>query len=124
MFEHFGQERGGAADGVDGDLFWGAGGGELAAFGSGFGADIEDVVGFGDDVEVVLNDDDGVAIVHEAVEDVDQFGDIGGVEADGGFLDEVEVAFGVPVFADAFVGSAGDAAAEFGDEFETLGFAA
>ena len=32
---------------MGGDLFGGALGGDLAAFGSGFGADVEDVVGFG-----------------------------------------------------------------------------
>ena len=105
-------------------MFGGALGGDLAAFGPGFGADVEDVVGFGDDVEVVLNDDDGVTVVDEAVEEVNELGDVGGVEADGGFFYQIEVAFGLAVFTDALVGGAGDAAAEFGDEFEALGFAA
>jgi hypothetical protein len=41
---------------------------------------------------VVLDDDDGVAFIDEAVEDVDEALDVFEVEADGGFLDEVEVA--------------------------------
>jgi hypothetical protein len=44
---------------------------------------------------VVLDDDDGVAFVDEAVEDVDEAFHVGHVQADGGFFDEVEVAFGV-----------------------------
>ena len=36
-------------------------------------------------------DDDGVAFVGEAVEDFDEFVYVLGVEADGGFFDEVEV---------------------------------
>jgi hypothetical protein len=41
---------------------------------------------------VVLDDDDGVALLDEAVEDVDEALDVFEVEADGGFLNEVEVA--------------------------------
>ena len=89
------EEGGGAAGGVVGDLFGGALGDEVAAFGAGFGADIDEVVGFGEDVGVVLDDDDGVAFVHEAVGDVDEAFHVGHVEADGGFFDEVEVALGV-----------------------------
>jgi hypothetical protein len=73
---------------VGGDLFGGALGDEVAAF--------------GEDVGVVLDDDDGVAFVNEAVEDVDEAVEdvdeafhVGHVEADGEFFDEVEVAFGV-----------------------------
>jgi hypothetical protein len=66
---------------VGGDLFGGALGDEVAAF--------------GEDVGVVLDDDDGVAFVNEAVEDVDEAFHVGHVEADGEFFDEVEVAFGV-----------------------------
>ena len=63
------EEGGGAAGFVGGDLFGGALGDEVAAFGAGFGADVDEVVGFGEDVGVVLDDDDGVAFVHEAVEE-------------------------------------------------------
>jgi hypothetical protein len=37
------------------------------------------VVGFCDDIKVVFDDDDGAAFVHEAVEDMDELGDIMGV---------------------------------------------
>jgi hypothetical protein len=62
------EEGGGAAGWVVGDLFGGALGDEVAAFGAGFGADVDEVVGFGKDVGVVLDDDDGVAFVDEAME--------------------------------------------------------
>jgi hypothetical protein len=39
---------------------------EVTAFGTGFGADVDEVVGFGEDVGVVLDDDDGVAFIDEA----------------------------------------------------------
>ena len=68
---------------------------------------------------MVFDDDDGVAFVDEAVEDVDEAGDILLVEADGGFFDEVEIGDG---FFD--VGGSGAAFDELGDEFEALGFAA
>jgi len=55
----------------------------------------DEVAAFGEDDGVVLDDLDGVAFVHEAMEDVDEALYISHVEADGGFFDEVEVAFGV-----------------------------
>jgi len=105
------EERGGAAGGVVGDLFGGALGDEVAAFGAGFGADVDEVVGFGEDVGVVLGDDDGVAFIDEAVEDVDKAFHVGHVEADGGFFDEVEVALGVLEAAEALGGGAAFAGA-------------
>jgi hypothetical protein len=89
------QEGSGDAGFVFGDLLRGAAGDELAAFGSGFGADVDEVVGFGEDVGVMLDDDDGVAFIDEAMQDVDEAGDIGDVQADGGLFDEVEVLFSV-----------------------------
>ena len=100
-------------------------GDELAAFEAGFGADVDEVVGFGIDIGVVLNDDDGVAFIDEAMEDVDQTGDVLDVQADGGLLDELEVALagGLQAF-EAFLHGFAIAAAEFGDEFDALGLAA
>ena len=69
-------------------------GDDLAAGVAGFGAEVEDPVGFGGDGHVVLDDDDGVAFIDEAVEDVDEALDVFEVEADGGFLDEIEIALG------------------------------
>jgi hypothetical protein len=40
----------------------------------------------------MLDDDDGVAFIDEAMENVDQSGDVGDVQADGGLFDEVEIA--------------------------------
>ena len=94
-------------------------GDDFAAVWAGFGADVDDVVGFGGEVHVVFDDDDGVAFVDEAVEDVGEAGDVLLVEADGGFLDEVEV--GVD---GTDVGDFWAAFCELGDEFEALGFAA
>ena len=67
-------------------------GDDFAAAVAGFGAEVEDPVGFGGDGHVVLDDDDGVAFIDEAVEDVDEAADVLVVEADGGFLDQIEIA--------------------------------
>ncbi len=81
----------------------------------------EDPIGFGGDGHVVLDDDDGVAFVGEAVEDVDEAFYVFEVEADGGFLDEVEIAsFELGVIEGGFGAAAFD---DFRDEFDALGFA-
>lgn len=94
--------------------------------GAGFGAEVDEVVGFGDDIEVVLNDNDRVAVIDEAVEQSDQLGDVGHVQADGRFFDGVEVAdtvlAGGGLQARGF-GTA-DAAGELGHQLDALGFAA
>ena len=94
-------------------------GDEFAAAVAGFGADVDEVVGFGHDVGVVLDDDDGVSVIDETVEDVDEFGGVFHVEADGGFFDEIEAVRGGARFEFGGVGSA-DAAGELGDEFDAL----
>jgi len=53
-------------------------------------AKIEEVVGGADDVGVVLDDEDGVAEVAEGVHDADELGGVSGVEADAGFVEDVE----------------------------------
>ena len=53
-------------------------------------AEVEKVVGSSDDVGVVLDDEDGVAEVAELFHDVDKLGGIAGVEADAGFVEDVE----------------------------------
>jgi len=87
--QEFGQEWGGPALFAFHDVFRCAAGDQFAAEGAGFGADIDDVIGVGDDAEVVFDDDDGVTIVDEAMEDFEEFGDVGHVEADGGLLEEI-----------------------------------
>jgi hypothetical protein len=47
-----------------------------------FWAEIDEMVGDFDDVHVVFDDDDGIAFVHQAVEGLNEFGDIVSVEAD------------------------------------------
>lgn len=68
---------------------------------------------------MVLDDDDGVAFIDEAVEDLGEARDVLLVEADGGFLDEVEVGVGA-----ADIGDLGAAFRELGDELKSLRFAA
>lgn len=98
-------------------------GDDFAASVAGFGADVDEVVGLGHDVGVVLDDDDGVAVIDEAVEDVDEFGGVFHVEADSGFFDQIETVRCGAAFEFCGVGSA-DAAGELGDEFDALGFTA
>ena len=105
-----------------GDLLGCALGDDFTAVGTGFGAEVDDPVGFGGDGHVVFDDDDRVALVDEAVEDINEARDVFQVEADGGFFDEVEVVGGVARSVHLRL----DAAAfdEFGNEFDALGFAA
>jgi hypothetical protein len=48
---------------VFGHFFRCAAGDDLAAFGAGFGADVDEVVGLGKDVGMMLDDDDGVTFI-------------------------------------------------------------
>ena len=100
-------------------MFGGALGDDFSAFFTGFGADVDEVVGLCHDGGVVLYDDDGVAFVNEAVEDVDEFVHVLLVQADTGFLDEVEVVFLSGSLAHGFT-----PLGEFTDELDALGFAA
>jgi len=69
-------------------------GNDLAAGVAAFGAKVDDPVGGGDDVKVVFDDDDGVGLIDEALEQADEVADIGGVQAGGGFVENVEGAGG------------------------------
>jgi len=71
---------------------------------------------------VVLDDDDSVAFIDEAVEHVDEALDVFEVEADGGFLDQIEIALGEEGVVEGGPGAA--AFGELGDEFDALGLAA
>jgi hypothetical protein len=81
-----------AGDGLGGvhDLLRGAICDEEAAVLTCSGAEVEDVVGVADGVFVVLDDENGVAEVTEVFECVDEALVIALVEADGGFVEDVE----------------------------------
>ena len=65
-----------------------------AALLAALGAHVDDPVGGLDDVEVVLDDDDRVALVDEAVQDVEQALDVGEVQAGRRLVEDVERAPG------------------------------
>ena len=90
----------------------------MAAGGASFGAEVDEVVGFGGEVHVVFDDDDGVTFIDEAVEDIDESGDVLLMESDGGLFDEVEV-----FRAGADFGEIDAAFDELSDELESLSFA-
>ena len=62
----------------------------MAAAFAAFGAEVDDVVCSTDDVEVVLNDEDTVAEVYEPAEGTHEYGDVAGVEASGGLIEDEE----------------------------------
>lgn len=66
------------------------GGDDLAARGSAFGSDVDDMVGDLDDVEVVLDDDDGVAALHEFVQHLQQQADIFEMESRRRLVEDIE----------------------------------
>ncbi len=64
-----------------------------AAFAAAFGAHVDDPVGAFYDVRVVLYDDDSVLLVHQFFDYLEEGVDVGAVEARGGFVHDVDVAF-------------------------------
>jgi hypothetical protein len=63
-----------------------------AAVVAGTGAEVDDPVGVGHDRLVVLDDEDRLAGVHEPVEQAEELGDVGEVEARGGLVEDVDAA--------------------------------
>jgi hypothetical protein len=105
---------------IAGDGFRGASDEKVAAGLTAFRAEVDDPIGFGDEVEVMFDDEDGVTGVNEAMQDVDEALHVSGVEADGGFLEDEQVAFQVRFGGWAF----GETGEEVGNELNALGFAA
>ncbi len=93
------------------DFFRRADGDDAAAAVAGFGTQVDDPVGLLDDVQVVLDQDHGVAQVDQAVQDLQQFGQIVEVQARGRLVQQVQRAAGVR-------------AGQLGGQFDPLGFAA
>ena len=69
-------------------------GDDQATAAAAFGTHVDDPVGRFDDVEVVLDNDDGVAAVGKALQDAEQFLDVGEVETGGRFVQDVHRAAG------------------------------
>ena len=82
------------------------------------GTDLDDIVGLREQIEVVLDHDHGVALVDDGLEQADEFLAVAQVQADGRFLEEVEVARRLPPAAFAERSKAGG---QFRDELEALG---
>lgn len=101
----------GGGVGVLGEVFRGAGGDDLAAVLTAFGAHVDNPIGGFDDVKVMLDDDHGVAAIDEFAKDFEQAADVVGVEAGGRLVEDIE-------------GLAGAAASELSGELDALGFAA
>ncbi len=78
-----------------GDGFRGALSDYFSSFVAAFRAEVYDPVGGFDYFHVVFDYDDGVAAVGESVQDLQEFVDVYGVEARGGFVQDVECASGL-----------------------------
>ena len=83
---------------------------DLAAVDARAGAEIDDMIGGADRVFVMLNHDHGVAEIAQALERDQQAVVVALVEADGGFIEDIE--------------HAGEAAADLAGEADALAFAA
>ena len=94
-----------------GDVFGRADGHEVAAFFARLGAHVDHPVGRLDDVQVVLDDHHRVAQIDQAIEHVQQLGQVVEVQPGGGLVQEVE-------------GPSGVGAGELGGQFHPLGLAA
>src|SRR3546814_1581035 len=84
---------------------------DFAAFDAALGTHVDDPVGGFDDVEIMFDYDHAVALLHQGVEDFEEFADILEMEAGGGFVQYVERV-------------AGGSTAEFLGQLHALGFAA
>ncbi len=76
------------------DLLWRALGDDLTAAETTLGAHVDDPVGALDDVEVVLDDDDRVALVDEALDDLEQLADVLEVQTGRRLVEDVDRAAG------------------------------
>ena len=76
------------------DLLWGSLGHDLAAGFSALRAQVDDPIGAFDHVQVVLDHDHGIAGLHQALEQHEQVGYVGGVQAGGRLVQQVERAPG------------------------------
>lgn len=65
---------------------------DFAAVDAGAGAEVYDEVGFSHGIVVVFDDEEGVSFIFEVFEGLDKFCIIFCVEADGGFVEDVEYA--------------------------------
>ena len=86
-------------------------GDDQAAARAALGAHVDDPVGVLDDVEVVLDDDDRVALVDQALEDVEQLADVLEVQAGRRLVEDVD-------------GAAGGSLLQLGRELDALGLTA
>ena len=121
--QYVAQKWSGPTDAVARDFFRRAGGDNLAAIRTRFRSDIDDVISFGDDAEIVLDHDDGVALIHEAMQHIEQQLHIRHVQTDRRFLEKIERRFRLAHFANALVLRSSDAARQFGCELKSLRFA-
>src|SRR5262249_42357456 len=75
------------------------------------GAEVDDPVAGGDHVEVVLNDEDGVSLTDEALEKLEETGDVGEMQAGGRLIEQIK-------------GAAGPDAGQLGGQLDALRLAA
>ncbi len=72
---------------------------------------------------MMLDDDDGAALVNEPMENIDELGDIMGVQANGWFFQNVESRLATTGRLH-LLGRSGGAPRELRDEFDPLGLTA
>ena len=83
----------------------------MAAAAAAFGAQIDDPIGAGDDVQIVFNHHHRVALIHQLLQDGQQFAHVLEMQSRGGFIQNIQRA-------------AGGAFGEFLGQLDALGFPA
>ena len=96
----------------------------MAASFTRFRPQIDDVVGFGDHTEIVFDDNDGVSFVNEPMQHVEEQFNVGHVQADGRFLQQIQCRSGLAHFSDPLVRRAAHSAFQLRHQLEALRFAA
>ena len=84
-------------------------GDDFSAFRAGIGTEFDEPVGLLQDLRVVIDEQHGVAVGHEVVHHAVESHDVGGVQSDGGLVEDVE--------------HAGGSVADGAGELHTLSFA-
>jgi len=75
---------------MGGEVRWWASDHYLSPSIAAFRAEVNDVVGLPDDLQIMLHDHHRIALIHQRLQDMQEFLDVRQVQPGGGFIEEVQ----------------------------------